>query len=90
MPLFLFQTKRLSVDFECTTRNLAFCLVFKIYHEVLGAGNEVVDFIFENVRTCIPLIVIRLMKVLKTFLYMATFGRLNLRIFSASYVFAVE
>ncbi|VDK72564.1 unnamed protein product [Litomosoides sigmodontis] len=70
---YLEKTKRLSVDFECTTRNLAFCLVFRIYHEVLGTGNEIVNFVFENIRTSTPLIAIRLMKVLKTFLYMASF-----------------
>ncbi|VDK88366.1 unnamed protein product [Onchocerca ochengi] len=67
------KTKRLSVDLECTTRNLAFCSVFKIFHEILGIGNSLIDFLFENIRACTPLIAVRLMKVIKTFLYMANF-----------------
>uniref|UniRef100_A0A0R3RUA3 DUF2428 domain-containing protein n=1 Tax=Elaeophora elaphi TaxID=1147741 RepID=A0A0R3RUA3_9BILA len=70
---YLEKTKKLSVDLECTTRNLAFCSVFKIFHEVLNTGNSVIDFLFGNVRACTPLIAVRLMKVLKTFLYMANF-----------------
>ncbi|CAG9531745.1 unnamed protein product [Cercopithifilaria johnstoni] len=70
---YLEKTKRLSVNLQCTTRNLAFCLVFKIFHEVLGIGNSIIDFMFENVRACMPIIAVRLMKVLKTFLYTASF-----------------
>ncbi|KAK6100477.1 hypothetical protein QQG55_0815 [Brugia pahangi] len=72
---YLEKTKTLFVDLECTTRNLAFCLIFKIFHEVLGADNSVINFLFENVRfgLCTPLIAVRLMKVLKTFLYMTNF-----------------
>ncbi|VDM08058.1 unnamed protein product [Wuchereria bancrofti] len=69
------KTKRLFVDLECTTRNLGFCLTFKIFHEVLGTDNSVIDFLFENVHfgLCTPLIAVRLMKVLKTFLCMTSF-----------------
>ncbi|KAM3724844.1 Ribonuclease P protein component [Dirofilaria immitis] len=67
------ETKKFSIDPECTTRNLAFCSMFKIFHEVLGIGNSIVDFLFGNIRACTPPIAVRSMKVVKTFLYMANF-----------------
>ncbi|EJD76091.1 hypothetical protein LOAG_16899 [Loa loa] len=70
---YLEKTSRLSMDLECTTRNLAFCLVFKIFHEILGTSNSVIDFLLGNVRACTPLTAVRLMKILKTFLCMASF-----------------
>ncbi|MCP9258788.1 hypothetical protein DINM_001371 [Dirofilaria immitis] len=66
-------TKKFSIDPECTTRNLAFCSMFKIFHEVLGIGNSIVDFLFGNIRARTPPIAVRSMKVVKTFLYMANF-----------------
>ncbi|KAL4002068.1 hypothetical protein ACH3XW_1940 [Acanthocheilonema viteae] len=70
---YLEKTKKLSVDPECTSRNLAFCLIFKLFHEILNEGNNIIDFMFGNVHACTPVIVVRLMKILKTFLYMASF-----------------
>lgn len=51
--------------------------MFKIFHEVLGTANSVIDFMFGNVSAHTPLLAVRVMKILKTFLCMASFGTLN-------------
>uniref|UniRef100_A0A915PYU0 Uncharacterized protein n=1 Tax=Setaria digitata TaxID=48799 RepID=A0A915PYU0_9BILA len=66
------KTKGLFMDTQCTTRNLAFCTLFRTFHETLGASN-VIDFLLGNICLYTSVVAVRLMKVLKTFLYMASF-----------------
>lgn len=62
------------MDSECTTRNLAFCSILKIIHEVLDKDSTVVDFLLNSVCPVTPRIAVRLMKALKAFLCVANFG----------------
>ncbi|VDM95114.1 unnamed protein product [Thelazia callipaeda] len=65
------KTRELFLDKNCVTRNLAFCSIFKIFHEIIP--TSVTDFLFGDAAVHMTWVAVRQMKVLKTLLCMTCF-----------------